>query len=71
MEVTNNIEIQKADKKDYSLEAKLKNILDGENNDADQDEFKVTSYNFNGMIHEIITPKNYDKECIKCLNHSQ
>lgn len=48
---------------DYSLEAKLRNILDEENNITDQDEFKVTSYNFDGMIHEIITPKSYDKEC--------
>ena len=61
----------KNEKKDYSIEAKLKNILDGDNYNIDQDEFNVTSYNFNGMIHEIITPKNYDKECINKLNSSQ
>ena len=50
-------------KKDFSLEAKVRAILDNDNPDVDGDEFKVTSYNFNGMIHDIITPKNYDKEC--------
>jgi len=63
-EVSDNEITIKVNKKDYSIEEKLRRILDGDsNNNAEGDEFKVTSYNFNGMIHDIITPKNYDKEC--------
>ena len=63
-EVSDNEYPLKVNKKDYTIEEKLRRILDGDTNDnAEGDEFKVTSYNFNGMIHDIITPKNYDKEC--------
>jgi hypothetical protein len=63
-EISDNENQLKVNKKDYTIEEKLKRILDGDNNDnAECDEFKVTSYNFNGMIHDIITPKNYEKEC--------
>ena len=56
--------LSKIEKKDFSLEAKIKNILEGDNQiNLDFDEFKVTSFNFNGMIHDNITPKDYDKEC--------
>jgi hypothetical protein len=58
--------------KDVSIEARLRSILDGDQNDANEgDEFKVTSYNFNNMIHDNITPKNYDKECKYFLKPSQ
>ena len=56
--------LSKIEKKDFSLEAKIKTILDGVDQiNLDFDEFKVTSFNFNGMIHDNITPKDYDKEC--------
>ena len=56
-------EQQKLSKKEDSIEERLRKIIDGDGNNNEIDEFKVTSYNFNGMIHDIITPKDYQKEC--------
>lgn len=67
-DVSDNDNHIKINKKDFTIEEKLRRLLDGDNDSYNEcDEFKVTSYNFNGMIHDIITPKNYEKECILML----
>ena len=53
---------------DYSLEAKLKKMLDNDNS-FDHDSMNIETFEFPGCIHENITPKSYTKKCNNLFIH--
>jgi hypothetical protein len=54
----------KSEDLDKTLKKKIQKIMNDKELDIDPDlEMKIESFEFQGCIHENISPKDYDKKC--------